>query len=792
MSNHDALDQGKIKHFLSFENDITTPVERIEILEPVGFDGVDFEVKQDAKRYGRDVLFAGGNGEFTFHPLPKLRGLDHQFEKLLATDAQYGFESLVKYILNYDGIDYVIGELDFGGSETDQIKYFKSKVIQDTLEATIKRNIKTNVNVLSDRKVNGGIIAPLIPEKLLVNATPLKVVSEWSQPEEYTIGHVQNRNSYFCITPLIDKRGLDDTYQIPLTDFLNNTSFPNDSDADFVNVFELLNATNNLSNVTFSISNLTYDTRTPEESGFGLNFYYYIGETYNPVEAVRVALPNAATDYAIDIPMGAIQRNESLWGFFHVFRENSAGTQNGTYTSCTWQAVATSTAIDSVTKSIRLIDLMKQMVKSISDAPVDAPEFEEGGPLYDQFLILGNQLRNIDIDSFDISMDDILDGIKEFDADYEVQADGTVYFGTRDTFYQDIEMDRFNIKPNNEFKKTYNPRFELNTFNFKYEKYEKGQNDALENSREGIHTEAQYNLPNRRTSNTKSLSLPWIRDPFMIEKIRRQGLEVTDDTSQENDDDKVIVEVKKITAPITNTEGFQANHLISNTSVLEIINDGSFNWSIIGISPNDIITIAGENAGDYLVGSLGESSIQLTPVAPTPNPTFTGITYSTITYNITSTDLVVATDQDFQEIVGTTDTRGFANMSYSIARNIRNFFGTYLRTACKYHPNGGINLTLFKYNREFRSLRNDDSVFIFEGLSIVPITLPEAILDNRLTNVEVICDFPRLWKLIGAIRKDRGYVTLVDNKNREYKTYIQELAYNWTKNLLTIVGEDKE
>lgn len=791
MSNFDAIEKGLIKHFLSFESEKSQDPEIIEILEPVGFDGADFEVKQESQRYGRDVSFAGGNAEYRFYNIPQLRGLNHQFDRLMQERSLYGFEALVKYILQYDGINYVIGELDFEAAKTNQIQYFECKVIQDTIEATIKRNLRTNVNVLSDKDVNGNDIDPLQSTKVLIEATPIKTISEWTQPQEYTIGHVQDRNTYFCLVPQIERSEINDTYSPPLKDFVNNTAFPTDNDADFVDVFELINAQNNLLNVTFNISDLTYDTNLPDGSG-GLNFYYFIGENYDPSNVILVELPSSAQDFDISIPMGAIQRNQSLWAFFHVFRPNSDGSDDGVYTSCTWNVTVTSTSIDSVTESFRLIDLMKQTVKSITGAEVVSPEFDKGGDLYNQFLPLGNQLRNIDVESYDITMSEILDGIKEFDADYEVQADGTVYFGTRDTFYQDVEMDRFEIEPSQEFYQEVNPRFALNTFNFKYQKYERGQNDALENSREGIHTEAQFNLPNKRTSNPKNIALPWIRDPFMIEKIRRQGLIVTDDTSQENDQDKAIIDVKEITDPIVKTEGFQANHVIRNTTILEIINDGSFNWSVVGISVNDTVTLSGENAGVYVVGSFGKSNLQLVPVTPTPNPSFSGITYSSITYTITSAELVAATNQDFQAIIGTTEPDGFANMSFSISRNIRSYYGSLLRTACKYRSSEVINVTKFVYNDSFGAQKVGELFPIFEGVGILPLTLQRSILSTDISEAEVKCSFPRLWQLLQNIRAVRGYVTLIDNKGQEYKTHVQELSYNWSTNILTIKGEDRE
>ena len=52
------------KHFLNF---LSLPsVGTIEIAEPIGFDGASYKVKQDDKRFGRDIIIANEDTELTF------------------------------------------------------------------------------------------------------------------------------------------------------------------------------------------------------------------------------------------------------------------------------------------------------------------------------------------------------------------------------------------------------------------------------------------------------------------------------------------------------------------------------------------------------------------------------------------------------------------------------------------------------------------------------------------------------------------------------------------------------
>ena len=775
----DGLDNGVVKHFLVFNSD---GFGRVEIIEPVGFDGADFTFKQEKDRYGRDVSFAGGEVQFTFYKLTNYRGITHQFERLIEYRNTYGYESEVQYIIQYDGVDHIVGELDFEASTTDNYEKFECKVIQDQLEAVIKRNKGVNVNLLSDVDVNNEAIEPIEVQKVLVKATPLSVVSEWSMPTPviFKDNDARDPTSIFGFSPQIVRSDIANTLS-PFSGF----DFSNDRAEDCV----YIEAIDNLIDLEFKISNFNYAVNF---SGSVLKIIIRVGVDFNDAQDTEIVTPIPNNDnngnYTFRIP--EIKRNERLWCY--VFVENTAGFMQVRIDSAEVSLTATSNAIDSVSNSIRLIDAMEQVTASISGATVDAPEFQQGGILYDNFLILGNQLRNIDITTFDITFEDILKGIKEFDADYEVQADGSVYFGTRDTFYKDERLETFTIHPSNTFNKAVNPRFAINTFEFSYDHYEKGQNESLENSREGIHTESQYKLPNKRVVNKKEVKCPWGRDPFEIEKVRRQGLKVSDETSQENDDDIFIIDVYNETGSIPRTESFSANHVISDTIFLDIINDGSFNWSISGISIGDTVVLSGENAGNYYVSQIGEANLTLVAVFPQPDPTFQGVAYTTLAYNVTSTDLVIATDQEFSTVVGATDREGFANMSYSIARNTRRFFGTYLKTASYFHPLGLITNTLFKYNGDFYTKKIGETVTVVENANLLAISLPEAILTTETTEVEVICDYLRFRALVAALRTQRGYVTVLDHNQNEINIYPQELTFNWKEHKLYINGEDKK
>ncbi len=99
------------KHFLNF---ISLPdIGTIEIGEPIGFDKASYKVKQDDKRFGRDIIIANEDTELTF--------TRDFFEQMTITqilpdgsifnNASLGFDYLID-IFNNDGFE---GKVEYIG-----------------------------------------------------------------------------------------------------------------------------------------------------------------------------------------------------------------------------------------------------------------------------------------------------------------------------------------------------------------------------------------------------------------------------------------------------------------------------------------------------------------------------------------------------------------------------------------------------------------------------------------------------------------------------------------------------
>uniref|UniRef100_UPI003562061D hypothetical protein n=1 Tax=Seonamhaeicola sp. TaxID=1912245 RepID=UPI003562061D len=156
------------------------------INEPIGFNSIPFTLKQEDKRLGRDIFFGGDNeNKFEFY-----RKRSHKIDLLFYYYETYGWESEVKLIIEKDGIDNIIGDLDFANAETDLLEYFKCSVIQDSGQALLKKREDITVDLFSDETVDEEYIEPLVTENILVLSKPTIQKSSWETPETFskTIG----------------------------------------------------------------------------------------------------------------------------------------------------------------------------------------------------------------------------------------------------------------------------------------------------------------------------------------------------------------------------------------------------------------------------------------------------------------------------------------------------------------------------------------------------------------------------------------------------------------------------
>src|SRR5690606_20594378 len=135
---------------------------------------------------GRDIFFS--DTDFEFSPDVEIKGLTHRFELLAAQYKSKGFEADVKLAIDVDGVRYVLGQLDFPNCDTDLYQYLKCKIIQDTHQAIIKRNMDKKVDLYEP--ATDFEVEPIVKEQILLDPISLSQKSNWEsdQPRQILYG----------------------------------------------------------------------------------------------------------------------------------------------------------------------------------------------------------------------------------------------------------------------------------------------------------------------------------------------------------------------------------------------------------------------------------------------------------------------------------------------------------------------------------------------------------------------------------------------------------------------------
>ena len=152
-----------------------------------------------------------------------------------------------------------MGDLDFKEAETDEITYFKCKVVQDSIQALIKKRMDIKVDCFSDRTLDNEPITPLLAENVLIKAKPVVQRSKWTTPTQQLIGTESGLQRFTNFTNNVVE-----------SDIKNTLSFIQESytGAPFGEDFRYIRAVDNLSNVQVRFSNVDIkNVFSPERFG---------------------------------------------------------------------------------------------------------------------------------------------------------------------------------------------------------------------------------------------------------------------------------------------------------------------------------------------------------------------------------------------------------------------------------------------------------------------------------------------------------------------------------------------
>lgn len=783
------------KFYLDFKSDA---FGKVEINEPINFNSVDFQLNQKDKGYARDISFNGGETQFEF-----VTYRNHYLEQILYYNHFFGFESKVDLIIEKSGTTSIIGELDFATAITDDLEYFKCKVIQQSSYQIIKRRKSVKVDLFSSIDVDGNSIEPLVPSNVLLLSKPVIQKSVWEQSGVFS-KEVRTSISNFVwrFNPCANliNYGIEDSY----TFFENFVVNYNDADGEN---FVAVKAKNKLKNIKVNISGLDLLMVNSATHGTSnLEFIVKHGKTFDTATKIILlsALKYQSETYAysnqdpliINIPN--LDRDSKIWIYFQLTNSElvrQAFANQFTIKNMITTITAESTSYNSVTPSFRLVDVMNQVVKSISGLPIYAPAYDLGGTFYDTRLFNGNLLRNIIDKPFYISLEDIEKSITEMNADYEIDKYGQVFFGLEADFYKATESGFFDNTQFSEMNKTFNPRFAVNEFSYSYKNFQSLKENEELNSADTIHGESKWVFFNKKVENKKEVTVEWTRDAFLIESVRRKSVIIEADTASQDDDNIFALDTVETDGNVSFNESTVLSHTYNtSTAKLSLRNEGDINFIVLGIKAGTTFTIVNtpdNNAGDYIVYAVSPNELQLTRtssgVISTSND---GIRSTAYIYTIMNADIPFTnyTNQNFTVIDNLSVPDSYSNLRYSVKRNINNYWQSYLATCNLYHKLEPIRNTWYKNNGLCTTTYFDNTVT--ENATITPSNpILSPFLYNEIVFANV--EFEDYMTLQSNIRSQRGFIRTIDNNQKVIKLYPVTMKYDNLSKELSIKGEEK-
>lgn len=784
------------KFYLDFKSDT---FGKVEINEPINFNSVDFQLNQKDKGYARDISFNGGETQFEF-----VTYRNHYLEQILYYNHFFGFEAKIDLIIEKSGTTNIIGELDFATAITDDLEYFKCKVIQQSSYQIIKRRKSVKVDLFSSIDVDGNSIEPLVPSNILLLSKPVVQKSVWEQSAILHDILSTKSDRYYSINPCANLMtyNIDDT----LTFFeVNSNSISN---------FKVIDAKVNLKNVKINLHGLNLELIPSSISGgngyinFDLSIYYgaVLNDLTPKITLLSGHLTNTDPAYNFsqedfDVTIPNLSRGDGIYISFNAYLRQSAISPLGRMECLTTvdlaktTITAESTSYNSVTPSFRLIDVMNQVVRSISGLPIYAPSFDLGGTFYDTRLFNGNLLRNITDKPFYVSLEDIEKSITEMNADYEIDKYGQVFFGLEADFYKATESGFFDNTQFSEMNKTFNPRFSVNEFSYSYKNFQSLKENEELNSADTIHGESKWVFSNKKVENKKEVTVEWTRDAFLIESVRRKSVVIEADTASQDDDNIFALDTVETNGNVSFNESTVLSHVYNtSTSRLSLRNEGDINFVVLGIKAGTTFTIINtpdNNAGDYTVFAVSPNELQLTRTSTgVISPSNDGIRSTAYIYTIMNADIPFTnyTNQNFTVIDNLSVPDSYSNLRYSVKRNINNYWQSYLATCNLYHKLEPIRNTWYKNNGLCTTTYLDNTVV--ENANITPLNpILSPFIYNEIVFANV--EFEDYMTLQSNIRSQRGFIRTIDNNQKVIKLYPVTMKYDNLSKELSIKGEEK-
>jgi len=833
----------RFNHFLKFKN---KPFPgKLQISEPVKFDGATFTVEQGANRYGRDIRYGNEEislifwkGEFepstdyTQYPDGTLiYYLTHGFEYLIEWDKEFGFESEVEYILEKDGQEFTTGVLDYQLRRTDGKTYFECKVIQQTTLSLVNRLADTKIDVFSNKDIDENAITPIATENILLKAKPKVGVSSWTSRNTSGVGTgsdqlvLRNDGGELIIEQSKSSVGTNNAANSILYGIKKSESWIYNNavlDPEFLTPLDYqqfcyIFSEDENTNVNIELTEVNaYTSQQIINNGFAtvtggsgrVRLIAMLAFENDLTNGVKYELyrkdfgfvPETPIEYlptSFNLFLPIILRGQRLYIYLEPSSEaeidfnetDLSSALTGYYSTAVMLSMkvkitSTATGIDSVIKGVRYVDLFKQWAKSVVKKPIDAVRFDVGGEFYDQFAFNALMIRQFTDKPYYITFKELFNGVQEVNADYQVTEE-SIQIKSYEDFYANVEIGAFAQAPSTEFSEIYNEEYAIVNFEFAYGTSESSENEN--NTIDAVHTESQDLMPNKQVEGVKKIDVKHIRDPFVGESARAKGITTKPDTALQNDDKTFVYDIVSL-APNTKLEkNFFVTHNYGS-GILQLLNDNTFNWGLLGFVEGDTITIKGtQNAGTYTVVRFEQSVITLQPILATLN--YNGLLSTIIEYPLTNVLYTNRTNEGFTLIENIAAGYNFGNLLYTISRN-KERWGQWIATACRYKSLGLIKNTFFKTNGLARTRFGSGRIYQ-ENENRNVSDLQKPFLEPRIVTTKFFADFNQVLQMLKDLETKNGYIRVVNLLGNVLKLHPKKLTYEWSTGLMTIDGEPR-
>ncbi len=763
------------------------PAKKYYINEPINYDKIDFSLDQKENGMGRDVTLSGGkiNFRFTINRL-------HYLEKILYYNHIYGFEADVKLFIQLETNDIFTGELDFYTAETNDFDYFECSVILESALQIFKRRSETKVDLFSNRDINGEAIEPLQPINMLLQAKPSVQISEWKQASPNTIVY-SLPFKIFNITQSIISSGINNTL-VPFRESSNIS----ESDLSIGETYMILDLQDSLTDIRLSITNINIIASGGGDKRVRIVLIKATEFPGDPLsEGVILFDASSGSDLYINqdinYNIGAGQRGEKIWLFSHLEKDNFEN-RDFIINSIETKITANSVSYNSITPTFRLIDVMKQIAKSIAGLEVNAPRYDNTGQFYDTVLTNGKLLGGNINDPFYVSWEDIEKSINpEHNADSEIQLDGRVFVGIEEDYYQPIECGFFDNTQFSGMLKKPNPMYCINKFTFKYSKYQSLKETTEPNSESTIHGESQLTPYNQKVENSKECAVEWTRDSILLDVQQRLSTKVSADTATQDDDTIFAIDTIETESDQSFTESTTLQHTYSS-SYLSLRSNGEVNFIVLGIRvySDFVIDYPDSNSGTYNVVSVTNTELQLVKTSGGAiSSANDGLRLTKYTYTIEQETIPLTnrTNEGFTTVYNLISPDKYSNLRYSVQRNIRNYWDSFLATVNLYWKYREIKNTYYKNNGKCETEYN--GLHIIEKEDFIPTTEPLVTPFMYENVIFANVDFSDFILLQNNIRSQRGFIRTIDNNKRVLKLFPIKMSYQNKSRQLTISGQEK-